>query len=491
MAHLTDWKKRLKITIDHTKIDSNLTYFPIALVLSTSAGISDADISCIFDEIGANSKKIAVTKDDGVTQLNVEIETWNSVTEKAVLWVSKSDLVISSTTDTILYLYYDGGKANNTTYVGDVTSTPAKAVWDTNAKAVWHMAQDPTGGTGSIKDSTSNNNHGTPAGSMTSGDLVDDTIGGKALDFDGSNDLINVPYSASIKPTSTITLLGVAYSADWTTFNASLSNLLSCTYGGGWFMRAGGSDALAAYFIAYLYRNSAYGVVQYALSSLSAGIHTFAVKYDGRYLKLLVDGVEVNSNDAGGNYAPTYSVNNSVVLAGQPDNAAGIMPGYEWTGPISEIRICNTARVDAWLKATHYTITDSFVSWGTEEVSSVEDFSLDLAVHGYHVDLFSMILEVTSIAWSMTDFKLNLDVVAQVIDSFKMLLEVVLDKLDDFKMLLEVTDGTVFDNFTMMFEVTDGIVFDNFKMDLSVISATPAFRSVTAHRLTPVMHEVV
>jgi hypothetical protein len=80
---------------------------------------------------------------------------------------------------------------NITGWIGDTGETPAKQVWDSNFKGVWHMSQDPSGGADAILDSTSNTNHGTSAGSMTTGDLVDGKIG-KAIDFDGGDDQFDI-----------------------------------------------------------------------------------------------------------------------------------------------------------------------------------------------------------------------------------------------------------------------------------------------------------
>ncbi|MFX0024360.1 MAG: LamG-like jellyroll fold domain-containing protein, partial [Candidatus Hermodarchaeota archaeon] len=53
---------------------------------------------------------------------------------------------------------------------------------------VWHLSEDPTG---TIYDSTSNNNDCTSYGSMNSGDLVTGKIDG-SLDFDGNNDYLQM-----------------------------------------------------------------------------------------------------------------------------------------------------------------------------------------------------------------------------------------------------------------------------------------------------------
>ena len=75
----------------------------------------------IWPEGHPNRKKIAITKDDGATQLYGEIEQWDSANEKATIWVSKEDLVLSSTENTELYLYYDVTQDDNTKYISDTS----------------------------------------------------------------------------------------------------------------------------------------------------------------------------------------------------------------------------------------------------------------------------------------------------------------------------------------------------------------------------------
>lgn len=95
----------------------------------------------MFDEIGKNSKKIAVTQSDGVTQLYVEIEKWDYANKKARLWAKVP--YIDDDVDTDLYLYYDRNHADNTAYVGAPNSTPAKNVWDNHFVFVRHMHDEP------------------------------------------------------------------------------------------------------------------------------------------------------------------------------------------------------------------------------------------------------------------------------------------------------------------------------------------------------------
>ena len=87
-------------------------------------------------------------------------------------------------------------------FVGETGELPAKAVWDNNFVAVYQMVQDPSGGANCILDSTVNSNHGTPVGSMTSDDLIDVTEVGKALDFDGIDDAIEISNDSVFSPGS-------------------------------------------------------------------------------------------------------------------------------------------------------------------------------------------------------------------------------------------------------------------------------------------------
>jgi len=128
--------------------------------LGSSVGLTSANVTSIFDKVSTNSKKIAITKGDGISQIYGEIERWDATNKLSELWTSKNDLVISGSQDTNLYIYYDNNHADNTAYIGDVAgSSPATNVWDANHKLVSHMKDDPDNL--HIKDSTINHNDGT------------------------------------------------------------------------------------------------------------------------------------------------------------------------------------------------------------------------------------------------------------------------------------------------------------------------------------------
>jgi len=190
MADLPGWnsENKIQITIDHTKIDSDLSHFPVT--------VFETHLSEVFDELSdANRKKIAFTKADGTTELYAEIEKYDQTNEKAIWHVSASGWTISSSVDTIFYIYYDSAHADNTAHIGDVGERTE--VWDSNFKMVQHMNQDPSGTAPQMVDSTSNDNDGTSGGSMTSADQVEGQIDG-GLDFDGGDDYIDCGSNVSL-----------------------------------------------------------------------------------------------------------------------------------------------------------------------------------------------------------------------------------------------------------------------------------------------------
>ena len=184
---LNGWAKRVKLTIDNTDITAALSNFPVLIYLSTSSGRGPDDVSFVFDEVGANSLKIAVTEGDGTTECYVEVEKWDNGGEEAWLWAKVP--AIASDADTDIYLYYDNDHADNTDRVGATNSVAAENVWDADFVFVSHMADDPD--TSHVRDSTSNDNDGAKG---DPGEPVVTTAGliGNAQDFEVVDDEITV-----------------------------------------------------------------------------------------------------------------------------------------------------------------------------------------------------------------------------------------------------------------------------------------------------------
>ncbi|NIM93667.1 MAG: hypothetical protein GTO18_08140 [Anaerolineales bacterium] len=88
---------------------------------------------------------------------------------------------LSSSVDTVLYMYYGNPQAPNQQ---NVTGT-----WDADFMGVLHLNNDPSASAPQMKDSTAKSSDGTTSGNMTSSDQVSGKIG-IALELDGTNDHI-------------------------------------------------------------------------------------------------------------------------------------------------------------------------------------------------------------------------------------------------------------------------------------------------------------
>ncbi len=161
-----NWNYRKEITIDHTKIASLLTDFPLLI------HFTDPDLKLKAQTDGDD---IVLTDKNGI-QLNHEIEKYDSITGELTTWVDIAAL--SATQDTTLYLYYGNPASSN--------QQNSEATWDSNYLAVHHL--DETSGT--IVDSTVHNNDGAPSGSPNQN--INGKIDG-ADAFDGVDDHFTLP----------------------------------------------------------------------------------------------------------------------------------------------------------------------------------------------------------------------------------------------------------------------------------------------------------
>src|SRR3989441_908006 len=128
--------------------------------------------------------------------LDHEIETYVAATGQLIAWVRIPVLrtQTSPNPSTRIWIYYgdSGVSASTENKIG---------VWDTNFKGVWHLKET----SGTVSDSTTNANTGTPTNAPTLG--VAGEIG-NATKVCGGNAYINMPDSASLGITGPLTLEG-------------------------------------------------------------------------------------------------------------------------------------------------------------------------------------------------------------------------------------------------------------------------------------------
>jgi len=314
--------RRKTITIDHTKVTGGpLLQFPLYVKLA------DADFANAAP-LGTDFAFVA-----GTTALPFERERFAN--NELVAWVAIPSL--SSTTDTVIGLYY-----------GDPTATDLQnraAVWDTNYQAVWHLGET-TGGTNAIKDSTSRANNGTDNGGLALGGAAQLGFGAA---FDGVDDHIQVPTSATLTDTAALATLGMwvkwtqATGTDYQRLLMTSNTLANDDSGPEWATNMMGQ---------YYYYPSNAGGNNYAaiITPFTNGMwhhvvvtHNFATKavaiyFDGAQRVLDFDNTPTNWTNLT-NPAPWYW--------------GGAPPRTKFAGMMDEIRVSKSIRSAGWI-ATEY-----------------------------------------------------------------------------------------------------------------------------------------
>lgn len=338
------WDYRKRITIDSTFVDDELSYFPV--LVSTT----DTDLQV---RAQADGDDILFTDFD-TTKLNHEIEKYTSGTGELVAWVQVPSLV--STTDHIIYMYYgytDAADQQN------VTST-----WDDNGagnfKMVQHLWETAVGG-GSYDDhldSTLNNNDGEVAGGVN----MDATghIDG-ADDFDGSTGTVEVADNSSLNITDAITLEAWVYNDDGQT---DIRRVVMKTNAGqvqGYQMDIRTGDGVLNLYISNAsWRSINSGTTYidtdqwvYVAGTWSDATNTATIYKNGTYV------TSTTSEDFDG----PMSTSSSTLTIGSTNS-----PTHFFDGRIDEVRISNTVRSAAWIKASfeNQTATSTFIDFNTE-----------------------------------------------------------------------------------------------------------------------------
>jgi hypothetical protein len=317
---------RKSINIDNTKVSGSapLSDFPALIDLY------DIDLQ---NKAQSDGDDIIFTDDSG-TQLDHEIEVFNQTFNNShahlVAWVRIPSL--SATEDTPIKIYYGNSTVSSQENV--------EGVWDSNFKLVHHLEENPTG---TIYDSTSNNNDATSYGTMTTNNQVSGIIDG-ALDFDGSDDYIS-----------------------WTTAFSSTTGTYS------WWMYPHSVTGERNYIADDAYRrrislwddvvkietNTEAEYFDFDQSSISANIWTQVVFVrSGNSGDLYVNGSWVQQKTVGG--ADTLTVS---AIGGTVDNTRMV------DGLIDEVRISNVTRSADWISTEYINQFDStnFYSIGSEE----------------------------------------------------------------------------------------------------------------------------
>lgn len=336
------WQYRKKLTIDHTKVSgsSNLSNFPILV------SVSDID----FSKMQSNGADLLFTDSNGLTKLDHEIEKFDATTKTLLAWVRIPTL--SYQNDGTIYMYY-GNK-------GVTSQENVSGVWDSSYVSVWHLDES----TGQHQDSKGTNN-------STSVTLTEQgtNIGkvGHADRFDGTDDIVNITESSSLRLTTQGTIEVWMKPASTTQDG----------YAGLFNKASGGSAATLSYGLywrdpsnvirGYINNGTTENVI--AMTKLSdTNWHHLAFTWTGSNLNIYDNGVSAAT--------PVSQTVNAQSQASHPVKIGGDSFGTDsgtddfFNGIIDEVRVSNVGRSVDWLKTTYNTVNspETFVyARGTEE----------------------------------------------------------------------------------------------------------------------------
>lgn len=383
---LSGWANRIEITLDSSKIDSTLTHFPVMLHLSADCGTNSANVTQVFAELGTNYNKIAVTEGDAQTQLYVEVESWDSNSQEAWLWVSRSGWIIDSSEDTVLYLYYDSTHAANDSYVGLVGSPAGQAVWDSNYRLVDHMEDNPD--TSHTADSTDYENDGTK--DAANEPQYASGMNGDCQDFDGSDDYIVYADDPSLEPGNAVSVEAIFKTAVY--LNAGHIY----RHSGDPYHRNGerlyvNTDKTPIFWV---YSDAGLYAARKGYTDVADNVYHYVVgTYDtglpSGNLKIFVDGYQEGSG-ANVTMPIGYDANQGGYVG-----KCGIWNRYYFEGDIDEFRLSGIARSAAWIKATYYTCWDELAYYSSGQIDS-NPITLDWKYSFIEYDALGRVISVTN-----------------------------------------------------------------------------------------------
>ena len=337
------------VTINHTKVVGTQTNFPVLISVTDPALAAHAQASG-FD--------ILFTASDGATILSYERESYSSATGTLLAWVKIP--VLSSTADTVLYLYYGNSTAPDQQH--------ATAAWDPSFKAVWHLDELGNGTPGEYKDSTTNANNAQGKGGIptqVAGKIgVAQYCSAVNQDYMQSANKIGITNNA-VRTITFWTFVTTSNRMAWVGWGSNINN--------GEFEAAIRPNPITSLGQGHLFLWG-YGANDWdtGVSPLANSWHHHAIVYDGTKANWYLDGSAIVSTNYGTNgFTHTYGTYDSQVLMGYEYDVAGQSSVAYLDGYIDEVRISNTNRSLSWIQTEYNNQLNAstFSTLGSEQTS--------------------------------------------------------------------------------------------------------------------------
>ena len=346
----SSWSNRLALTVDYTKVDADLTDFPVYLDLG-QIGSGHG----FWTNVQTDGDDIRITKSDETTEVPVEIVSIDTTGKTGEVHFL-ADGTLSSTVDTVYYVYYGNAGASRPA----VSATyGAQNVFNSDYSMALHM----TGAAYTdLDDSTANDND--VAVEVLSPNYNQPGKLGKAVDFSGSNSHLKINDANSLDFGSTDSYTVSAWLKVTGGFGSTRYAMQKWESGSSTYpYLLGYNTANRVNF--YIYDGSKFPGVISTLNVTNSNWHLYHGVRDvaNDKVRLYVDGVE-NGNTTD---TTTASFLNSakIGIAAQLNST----PRYYFPGSIEEPRIVSAALSADWI-ATEYNnqnAPSTFYAIGAEE----------------------------------------------------------------------------------------------------------------------------
>jgi len=328
----SNWQYKVKLTIDQTKIDADLTHFPVTIFFD-SGNMNWSNIQDDLDDF-----RFVDSTESNV--LSAELESY-TVNTNAIIHCAVE--AVDDAVNIDFYCYFGNPTA--------ASAWDAEGVWDSNFVMVQHMT-DAT--TSTILDSTSFSNDGTKKAAnepiLTSSGKIDG-----AQSFDGINDYISVADVANLDVGGALTV------SLWVKLNMAQDGKALLIH-----------DLSEYKYLLYL-ENSAPKIYIRTTSGISnrgsginindGGLHYCVGLFDkalgSSRLTIIVDNnIPISANA----YAEDILDGDQGLHIGSFYNSlTGGVNGTE-----DELRLSNIRRSAAWVKAEYYSGMDGLLAYGSE-----------------------------------------------------------------------------------------------------------------------------
>ncbi len=348
-----NWDSRKKLTIPSDNLDVTLNDFPFLVDVTDPQLASDAQ---------PDGHDIVFTDDSG-SKLSYEIESYDSGTGRLIAWVKVPSL--SSTEDTILYIYFGNSETGNQEEVS--------GTWDGNYMMVHHLNETA----GIHYDSTINGNDGTP--SVTVQGSAPGQIDG-ADNFDGTNDYVDCGNDTSLDLTGSLTVEAWALFTQGALRNRIVAKDATGIPGKFIFWQDATGD------LTFQVYNSldTWCLASIPINPDGSWMHVVGVfNTTDQRVRLYKDGIEVDSVICPG----SLKSNTEAVTLG---SSANYVDNFE--GMLDEVRISSVARSAEWIQTSYSNQFDPVSFYTTEdvEVQCEGNFDCDYDCDGSDAQQFKL-----------------------------------------------------------------------------------------------------